>query len=185
LEKILKIILLTNVLVLYLYVESKEISEEIIKTFGNRLRMRVMGICEQDQKILLVEHHSLGDASCFWAPPGGGIQFGERASVGLQREFQEETGLEIEVGAFCFVNEFLAAPLHAIELFFQVKICGGMLQKGFDPEMPEDKQIIKQIAFWDINDIKKENPLHLHSVFRNIEQISDIYQRKGYYTAEN
>lgn len=103
------------------------------------------GICVQDNKILLINHSGLNESNEFWSPPGGGLQFGETIENCLKREFLEETNTVISVGKFLTVREFLKPPLHAIELYYEVKIESGKVQKGFDPEMKE--QIIKEIQW--------------------------------------
>ena len=94
------------------------IEKEIIDKFGERIRVRACGICIEASKILMVKHLIVGKQDYLWAPPGGGMKFGESARECLKREFMEETGLDIRVGDFLFVNEFKDPPLHAIELFF-------------------------------------------------------------------
>ena len=71
--------------------------------------------------MLLVNHHSLNKGNDFWAPPGGGMDFGQSAEENLQREFLEDTGLKVDVEKFLCIHEYLKAPLHAIELIFKVK----------------------------------------------------------------
>lgn len=39
--------------------------------------------------------------------PGGGLEFNEGVEAGLQREFKEELGAEIEVGDIFYLNPFL------------------------------------------------------------------------------
>lgn len=158
---------------------------EIVAQFGHRLRMRVSGICLLEGRILLVKHRYLGQNGYLWAPPGGGMQYGQSAAENLQREFEEETGLQIRVGNFLFVNEFLAPPLHAVELFFEVSLLGGVLKKGIDPEMPADKQIIEEAAYWNEADLRHENPRNLHQVFRNIDKLSLILKKNGYHLSSD
>lgn len=163
----------------------KPSSEEIVEVFGNKLRLRVCGICIKEDKILMIKHHSVGKEGYLWAPPGGGMHLGESAEETLIREFKEETGLEIAIERFLFVNEFLDLPLHAIELFFEVRITGGALVVGQDPEMSDQKQIIAAVDFLGIEALKKENPLKVHGVLRKIQKISDILQKKGYSLLKN
>src|SRR5690554_3734995 len=106
--------------------------DRINAIYGNNVRVRSCGICVKDDAILLVRHHGLGNKGTLWIPPGGGVELGERAIDALRREFREETGLNIEVGSFLFVNEFIESPLHAIELFFEVKVLNGTLISGID-----------------------------------------------------
>jgi 8-oxo-dGTP diphosphatase len=121
--------------------------DKIIETYGNRLRIRVCGICVENEAVLVVNHHSLNGGSDFWSPPGGGMEFGISAEENLKREIKEETGLLVEIEKFMWVHEYLVPPLHAIELFFRVKRTGGKLERGYDPEMNKKDQIIKDVRF--------------------------------------
>ena len=120
-------------------------NQEIINQYGNQLRIRLCGICVQDNKILLINHAGMNESGEFWSPPGGGLQFGETIEDCLKREFLEETNTIISVGKFLKINEFVKPPLHAIELFYEVKILSGEMKVGFDPEMEE--QIIKDVKW--------------------------------------
>ncbi len=154
--------------------------EEINKVFGNKLRVRVSGICIKDDAILLIEHKSIGESGILWAPPGGGMNFGENAHATLIREFEEETGLTISVGKLLWVNEYLENPLHAIELFFEVNIIGGDLNLGIDPELDAKKQILTKIEFVPIKNLKDFKKGTLHGNLVDIEDIEDIYELSGY-----
>jgi 8-oxo-dGTP diphosphatase len=123
----------------------------IINQYGNQLRVRVCGICVQDEKMLLINHTGLNESNEFWSPPGGGLGFGEKIEQCLKREFLEETNTVISVGKFLKVREFLKPPLHAIELYYEVKIESGILKKGFDPEM--ELQIIKDIQWLNFDEV--------------------------------
>lgn len=147
--------------------------KEIEKNYGNKLRIRVCGICVQDQKILLVNHQGLGKNGLLWIPPGGGVNFGESLEDSLVREFKEETSLEIKVEKFLFVNEFIDLPLHAIELFFKVTVLSGDLCKGQDPEMKKSNQIIQEVKFIDFQEIQKDLNL-FHNMFKYIHKLDDI-----------
>jgi 8-oxo-dGTP diphosphatase len=149
---------------------------EIAKIYGNRLRVRVCGICWEDDRLLLVNHQMPnGD---FWAPPGGGLEFGEEAADALKREFREEANLEIEVRNYLFGCEFIRQPLHAIELFFDVRRIAGMLKSGDDPEMP----LIKQARFFTPSEMRSLPPKNLHGVFQMVGDPREISTLKGFYT---
>lgn len=129
-------------------------NENLINQYGNQLRIRICGICVQDNKILLINHSGLNESNEFWSPPGGGLQFGETIEECLKREFLEETNTIILVGKFLKIREFLKPPLHAIELYYEVKIASGIVKKGFDPEMEE--QIINDIQWFNFEQILKK-----------------------------
>lgn len=159
----------------------EEIKNEIIHSFGNKLRIRACGICIEDNKILLVKHHSLGKGGILWAPPGGGMVFGEKAEDALKREFVEETGLTISVEKFLCVNEYLTPPLHAIELFFIVKKIDGILQRGLDPELHKDRQIITEVEWIPFHQLKQLPPEAIHSILHKVNNEADLLQRIGYF----
>lgn len=157
------------------YMENK-----IIKKFGNRLRVRVSGILVEDKRILLVRHRSIGSQGILWAPPGGGMKFAFSARENLAREFREETGLEISISRFLFVHEFLRPPLHAIELFFEVKRTGGFLSMGRDPEMPAEEQIIEAVEFVDLKDLSGMEKMQIHQILWDCNSYEDLTGKRGY-----
>jgi len=159
----------------------EEIKNEIIHSFGNRLRIRVCGICIEDNKILLVKHHSLGEGGVLWAPPGGGMNYGETAEDALKREFIEETGLTISIEKFLCVNEYLTPPLHAIELFFLVKKITGTLKTGIDPELQQNKQIITHVEWLSFNSIHALPKNSIHSILHDKNSKEDIVHLHGYH----
>ena len=152
-----------------------------MRKFGNRLRLRVSGLCIDAHGILLVRHRSLGGEGVLWAPPGGGMQYGWSAEQNLVREFREETGLEIEVKDFVCTHEFLQPPLHAVELFFNVKITGGALRKGVDPEMSSDTQIIDEVRFVPFAEIEQGPPAQYHNILGICSDLSKIQDLRGYF----
>ncbi len=148
--------------------------------YGNRLRVRVCGICIQDDQILLVRHTSVGSENTFWSPPGGGMDFGENAPAALVREFSEETGLEVEVGRMLFVSEFILPPLHAVEIFFKVEIVSGFMAKGFDPEFSAENQILQEVRYLTMKEIKQLPEIQVHNVFQKCETLNDLLLLQGY-----
>lgn len=148
--------------------------------FGNRLRLRVCGLCRNGDRLLMVCHRGVGKTGTFWCPPGGGAQFGETAPDALKREFKEETGLVVIVDNLLFINEFLEPPLHALELFFLVEAIDGTVQAGADPEMEADKQIIADLRWMTFDEIKACPPGDVHSLFSRCQSLDDVYQLSGY-----
>lgn len=157
------------------------VTDAISRQFGNKLRVRVCGICIEQGKILLVNHKGLNASGEFWAPPGGGIEFGSSAEENLIREFKEETGLIIEIDKFLFVHEYLQKPIHAIELFFSVRRLAGTLIQGTDPEMKQNEQIIHDVRFMGKDEIGLINKNNRHQIFHGINDLEKIHEVSGYY----
>jgi len=141
-------------------------NQELINQYGNQLRVRVCGICVQDDKILLINHSGMNESGEFWSPPGGGLQFGETIEDCLKREFLEETNTVISVGKFLKVREFLKSPLHAIELFYEVKILSGEIKIGIDPEM--EYQIIKDVKWLSFEEVLEKGEGRIAEVLGEI-----------------
>jgi 8-oxo-dGTP diphosphatase len=150
----------------YAILEAKTI---IDKTFGGKIRVRVCGVCELNGQYLLANHAGINRYGNFWCVPGGGLNFGESIENCLKREFLEETGLTIEVGDFLNVYEFIKAPLHAIELFYKVKITNGELKLGSDPET--NNEVLNEVKWMNINDMRKLSDTEIHQFFMRIKTI--------------
>ena len=152
--------------------------------YGNRLRLRVCGVCIEGNKILMIRHAGLGQAGEMWLPPGGEAEWGSSLTENLEREFREETGLKVSVGKFLFVHEHLQAPLHAVEIFFEVRKTGGSLVKGTDPELPDQQQIIKEVRFLDFAEFKSIGKERLHACFRHCHHPKELNKIAGYFKFE-
>ncbi len=153
---------------------------DVLKLYGNRLRLRVCGLHREGDRLLMVRHRGINQSDTFWCPPGGGLQFGEATREGLIREFDEETGLKIEVGDMLFVNEFREPPLHALELFFEIRVIGGFVRQGMDPEMSLDDQIIEEVRFMTFDEIKSYPPDEVHTLFQRCRSIDDVFALRGF-----
>lgn len=150
------------------------------KILGNKVRIRVCGLCWEGDRLLLLNHQGLYGHP-FWSPPGGGIDFGVPAEDQLVREFLEETGLEVMTGEFLFACEFIQNPLHAVELFFEVRIKGGALKKGIDPEYPENKQVITDARYFSEDELWQIPEGHRHGLFRLAKTCAKIRALRGYH----
>lgn len=140
-----------------------EITEEIIKNFGNRLRIRVCGLCERNDALLLIRHHSIESPGYIWIPPGGGVQYGERIKDALQRELLEESNMQIEIKELVYIHEYVKLPLHAVELFFRITSTSTSIL-GSDPEMSVDTPILTELRWMNREELKKEDSNALHPV---------------------
>ncbi len=148
---------------------------EIAEIYGNKVRIRVMGLCWRGDALLLVRH-GMGDKD-WWAPPGGGVEFGESLDDALRREFLEETGLVVSAGKFLFGCEFLQKPLHAIELFFKVEEVSGELKPGTDPELP----IIRSAQFLSPHQIRDIPADAIHGIFNIGGSPDKLCHMSGFY----
>lgn len=143
--------------------------------YSDKVRPRICGICLQGDKLLLVRHQTTVANNAFWAPPGGGLQFGEKVENCLKREMLEETGFNVEIKRFLFINEFLQPPLHAVELFFEVRIVDGAITKGTDPEAAPDQQLIEEVAFLSLPEIQKIPRADKHRVLQHLISLDDLF----------
>jgi 8-oxo-dGTP diphosphatase len=125
----------------------------------------------------MVNHRMNGGT--FWAPPGGGLEYGQTIAETLVREFQEEVRLQIIPGRFLFGCEFIREPLHAAELFFAVEATGGVPQTGSDPELPG---LIAEAQFLPLEAILALPESSRHGIFRLCEKPGDFQQLSGFYT---
>ena len=161
-----------------------EISKEIEAKFGNQLRIRVNGILIENEKLLMLKHQ-MGNGKILWSVPGGGMNYGSHAIENLKREYLEETSLEIEVGRYLFVHEYLDPPLHAMEHFFEVNRINGNAKLGKDPELSGTNQILLEISWKTIQEIKSIPNESLHQVFWGIKSLSEMGLWNGYFNFGN
>lgn len=99
-------------------------------------RCAVRGILMREGRLLLVNAYK-GREGFLYCAPGGGVEAGQSLHDNLRREFQEETGLTVAVGAPCLVNEFHDPDIgfHQIDLYFHVTwVAGDCLGPWRDPE---------------------------------------------------
>jgi 8-oxo-dGTP diphosphatase len=153
---------------------------EIINKYGNRLRVRVCGLCWQGDKLLVANHKLYGDRN-FWAPIGGGVEFNEPAIHALLREFKEETNIEVSPGRFLFACEYIKKPLHAVELFFEVFHKSGSITLGKDPESYSKHQILKEVRYMDFDELMVLKPDERHGIFRIVNNAEDLKKLSGFY----
>ena len=91
--------------------------------------MIALGVLFLHDYALFSEGHDSAKGWDFLRPIGGGTEAGETAEEAVVREFQEETGLEVEVwgrlGAFENVYEYLGAPRHDMVFEFAMRCPGA------------------------------------------------------------
>lgn len=103
---------------------------------GLRLRPGAYGITfDEARRVLLVSDPFDGKR---WSLPGGAVEPGETLVAALQREFIEETGLVVAVGAVVANRDEFAImptgqPVHSVLHFYLVEVTGGtLLETGND-----------------------------------------------------
>lgn len=147
--------------------------------YGHKVRVRACGMCWKEDRLLLVNHKGI-TATNFWAPPGGGVDFGQTLQQTLIKEFMEETGLRIRPGDFLFGCEYIAQPIHSIELFYDVKVITGEARTGYDPEI----QIIEDVQFVSMDQLQNLPTQELHGVFRHARDMAALKSLSGFLRIE-
>jgi len=86
-------------------------------------RLAVRAIIVEDARLLVVNAWPDGQSPLMCAP-GGGVEVHSSLPDNLIREVFEETGLTIEVGAPCLVNEFHdpQGAFHQVDVYFRCTI---------------------------------------------------------------
>ena len=100
------------------------------------IRLATRAIIVENDRLLIVNAWANRE-STLWCAPGGGAEPHASLPDNLAREVLEETGLTVEVGAPCLVNEYHeeATGFHQVEIFFRCKLLTGELRNDWvDPE---------------------------------------------------
>ena len=98
-------------------------------TSDPRIRVIALGVLVLHDHALFSDGQDAVKGWAFLRPIGGGIEVGETAAAAVVREFQEETGLEVEVwdglGVFESVYEYLGEPAHDVVFEFVMRYPAG------------------------------------------------------------
>ena len=102
-------------------------------------RLAVRAVIVEDGRLLLVNAWTNSDLMC---APGGGVEPHTSLPENLIREVHEETGLTIEVGEVCLINEFHdpGGTYHQVEIFFRAKIVAGEI----NPDWKDVEDIVTE-----------------------------------------
>lgn len=116
-----------------------------------KFRPSAYGVLRDGNKVLVQRHKLLSK----YGFPGGGIKINESISEGLVREYEEETGLKIQVGKLLGISEdfftFKATDIHGILIYYEVKKVGGkILPNG-------NGQDTGEVKFMKIDDFAEKN----------------------------
>ena len=98
------------------------------------IRPVVLGLVRRNNKILVSEGHDKNKNETFYRCLGGGIEFLEKSTDALKREFKEEINVDIVVKKFLGVSEniFTYQGKDAHELVFYYNI--DILDKDYKDE---------------------------------------------------
>jgi ADP-ribose pyrophosphatase YjhB (NUDIX family) len=93
------------------------------------VRHSVKAVIIEEDRILLT--HNRDDEGEFYLLPGGGQRPGETAPEALRRECREELGVEVQVGPFLMMREYIGrnhewaeqdSDVHQIESMFRARV---------------------------------------------------------------
>lgn len=115
--------------------------------------VRVILPDEEGRILMVCQRHEDKD---IWMVPGGAIENGEDAMAAAVREMLEETGLAVEIGDLIWhVEEVSETRGQRFVNFFLAKMISGEAVLGKDPEFPDDRQVLKDLRFFTMEEIRK------------------------------
>lgn len=105
-------------------------------------RLAVRAVIVHLDRLLMVNAYPDGQSDLLCAP-GGGVEVGASLPDNLVREVYEETGLRIEVGAPCLVNEFHdpGSSFHQVDVYFRCHLTGSA---EIDPGWQDAERIVSE-----------------------------------------
>jgi 8-oxo-dGTP diphosphatase len=85
---------------------------------------------------------------------GDWIEASEDIFTATRREVFEECSINVKVQKLLYIKELFAPDLRSFEFYVLGKMLSGKLSIGYDPELLQDDQVLKQIIFMPINNLK-------------------------------
>lgn len=129
-----------------------------------RFNIRVYGLLIHQDKILITDEHRGGMLMTKF--PGGGLEKGEGLADCLVREFQEEIAIDINVGDFFYVNEFLQVSrfnpedqLMSFYYFVDTVDPDAIPVEESKIEIKPNEQVFRWVALSDLNEEMFNFPL--------------------------
>ena len=115
-------------------------------------RKRAFAAIIRDNHILMVR--VVNGIKEFWTLPGGGLEDGETYEDAVVREVLEEVNLKVTVVKHLFTDTFE----NGTQKCFLVEEAeqNSIPKLGFDPELPKDKQQLKEVKWQPIKEMSKD-----------------------------
>ncbi|MEO8285576.1 MAG: NUDIX hydrolase [Chloroflexota bacterium] len=111
------------------------------------------GILLGDNGVLLSGNRWFSGKPLVWTLPGGRAEEGEGISDALVREFREETGLDIEVGALAYVAESRSVVRKQIFL-----VCAFVVTRVAGDLSCEGDEAVEELRFVHVSEIGSYMP---------------------------
>jgi 8-oxo-dGTP pyrophosphatase MutT (NUDIX family) len=133
----------------------------------DRFTIRVYGVLIMNHRILVSDEFIRGDY--YTKFPGGGLEFGEGTRDCLQREFKEETGLDVTVGEHLYTTDFFQISAfnnrdQIISIYYYVHVDEpfSLLTKtalfDFEPHQVADAKGEAEVFRWiEMNDLDENS----------------------------
>ena len=134
------------------------------------IRPIALGLAIKNNKLLVSEGFDKVKNETFYRCLGGGIEFLEKSSEALKREFSEEINIDITVKDFLGISEniftYQGKKAHELILFYSIDISDDNYQEEY--KVIDDHGVT--IAKWiDVEEFKNKNKiLYPEEVFRYI-----------------
>ena len=120
--------------------------------------VRIYGLLFDDQQRLLVSDEFI-KGKFYTKLPGGGLEIGEGTRECLQREFKEETGLDVEIGNHIYTTDFFQISafnnidqIIAIYYWVHAEKLAGLITKDkrfdFEPHQIADPSKEAEVFRW-------------------------------------
>ncbi|MBE3591489.1 MAG: NUDIX hydrolase [Thermoanaerobacter sp.] len=139
----------------------------MLKFRGSFLVARVVIV--EEGKVLLVKHQE--GEKVAWVFPGGRVEENESVAAAAIRECKEETGYDIKLNGVCYIQEY---DIYYVTYFYS-SIIGGKLTLGSDPELPKEKQVLKEVKWVDLKDLKN------YQVYP--QKLAELIQQKDFFNS--
>lgn len=132
------------------------------------IRPIVLGIAIKDNKLLVSEGFDKIKKQTFYRCLGGGIEFLEKSSDALKREFKEEIGADITIKDFLGISEniftYQGKKAHELIFFYSIELSNNDYKEEYHIIEEDDCGIAKWI---NIDEFKnKTKILYPNEIFK-------------------